>query len=267
MNNTTLQNIRRTIHRNPELSFQEFETSNFIKQKLGEWGIEHREIGGTGVVAHIGNGDNCVALRADIDALPIHEETGLEYSSQNPGVMHACGHDMHTTMLLGAAYRLKQIENELKGVVKLIFQPGEEKLPGGAKLLIENGVLENPRPGAIFGQHINPGESVGKISLAPGYVMASADELYITVKGKGSHAAQPHIGNDAILAASHLVQYYQTMVSKMKNPLDSGVISITAVNGGSANNIFPSEVKMLGTMRAFNQDWRNYIHEIIEEKN
>lgn len=255
--------LRRHIHQNPELSFVEYKTAEFIRTKLAGFGIDFITMANTGTVAHIGTGDVCVALRADIDALPIIEETGLDFASLNPGVMHACGHDMHTSMLLAAAKILKDNESLLKGTVKLIFQPGEEKLPGGAKIMIDEGVLENPKPAAIFGQHIYPSKKSGTISVAGGPVFASTDELYWTVKGRGTHAAQPHLGSDAILASSQLINYYQTILTKFKNPLDSCVLSVTSIHGGSATNIFPEEVKMMGTLRTYNEVLRTEIHDIL----
>ena len=257
---------RRHIHRNPELSFQEFETAKFIRNELEKLGIPFTIHAETGTAAIIGNGEKCVALRADIDALPIKEETGLPYSSENEGVMHACGHDMHTTMLLGAAKILKENESSLNGQVKLIFQCGEEKLPGGAKLMIEDGVLENPKPQAIFGQHIYPGENVGVISTNEGPVMGSPDELYITVKGISTHAAQPHLGADPIVCASKLIDLYQTFISRTKDPIESGVVTIASINGGNSTNVIPDEVKMMGTIRSFNQEWRQKVHTQIKEK-
>lgn len=258
-------NIRRTIHQNPELSFEEYETSKYIKNKLDELGIENQIIGKTGVVGLIGNGDKCVALRADIDALPIEEETGLDFASQNKGVMHACGHDMHTTMLLAAAEILKEMEDSLNGVVKLIFQPGEEKLPGGASILIEEGVLENPKVDAIFGQHIFPGEQEGTVSLNSGPVMGAPDELYFTVKGKSTHAAQPHLGLDPIVAASNLILHFQDLITKYKDPIEPGVLSITSIKGGNSTNIIPDTVELMGTLRSFNESWRNKMHKLIYE--
>jgi amidohydrolase len=257
---------RRHIHRNPELSFQEYETSAFISKVLNQYNIEHTKIAETGIVALIGKGERCVALRADIDALPILEETGLEFASKNSGIMHACGHDMHTSMLLGAAIILKENESSLNGIVKLIFQPGEEKLPGGASILIKNGVLENPAPMAIFGQHIHPGDYSGEISTNAGPILASADEIYITIKGKGSHAAQPHLANDPIIVSAQLIIYFQTVLTKFRNPINPGVLSITSIHGGSATNIFPDEVKLMGTLRTYNDEWRLLMHEIIEKK-
>ena len=258
-------NIRRTIHQNPELSFEEYETSKYIKNKLDELGIENQIIGKTGVVGLIGKGEKCVALRADIDALPIEEETGLDFASQNKGVMHACGHDMHTTMLLAAAEILKDMEDSLNGVVKLIFQPGEEKLPGGASILIEEGVLENPKVDAIFGQHIFPGEQEGTVSLNSGPVMGAPDELYFTVKGKSTHAAQPHLGFDPIVAASNLILHFQDLITKYKDPIEPGVLSITSIKGGNSTNIIPDTVELMGTLRSFNESWRNKMHKLIYE--
>lgn len=257
---------RRHIHANPELSFKEFETSKYIQTELDKLNIPYKVMAETGVVGLIGKGDNCVALRADIDALPIKEETDLDFSSENDGVMHACGHDMHASMLLGAAKILKGMESELKGTVKLIFQPGEEKVPGGASVLIDEGVLENPAPRAIFGQHVNPLETLGKISLASGPIMASADELYWTIKGKAGHAAQPHLSSDAVIASAQLILYVQSLLTKFRDPLTPGVISITAIHGGSAPNIFPDEVKLMGTLRSFDKEWRDEMHELLEIK-
>jgi amidohydrolase len=257
--------IRRHIHQNPELSFEEFETAKFIENKLNSYGIESKRMAQTGVVALIGKGQSCIALRADIDALPILEETGLSYKSLKDGVMHACGHDMHTTMLLAAAKILKKYESELKVQVKLIFQPAEEKLPGGAKLMIEEAVLENPRVEAIFGQHIFPEDKVGVISTTSGPIMASADEIYWVVNGKSTHAAQPHQGNDPILASSQLILHYQTLLTKFKDPLDSGVLTVSAINGGTATNIIPDRVEMKGTFRAYNNSWREKMHNLIEQ--
>lgn len=257
---------RRHLHKNPELSYKEFNTAKFIRKKLDEMNISYKEMANTGTVAIIGRGDNCIALRADIDALPITEETDLEYKSQNEGIMHACGHDMHTSMLLGTAEVLKELENDINGTVKLIFQPAEEQLPGGALAMIEEGVLENPKPKMIFGQHIFPEANSGTISLSSGTVMAAADELFWTIKGSSCHAAQPQAGGDPIAAASNLVLFYHSMINKFRNPFDAGVLSVTAIEGGFANNIFPDHVKMKGTMRSFNQEWREDFHKLLMEK-
>ncbi len=258
--------LRRHIHRNPELSFQEFETAEYISSTLSSLGIEHQRIATTGVVAHIGSGDRCVALRADIDALPIDEETGLEFSSTRPGIMHACGHDTHTTMLLAAARVLKEREHEISGVVKLLFQPGEEKVPGGASIMISEGALQNPTPEMIFGQHVDPDSSYGKVSFVSGPMLASADELYWTIRGFGAHAAQPHLGRDPIMAATGLVHHLQTLITKRRNPLHPGVLTITAIHGGSATNIIPDIVEMKGTLRSFSNEWREQAWDFLTEQ-
>ncbi len=258
--------FRRHIHKYPEISFNEFKTTEFIKSILSDNKIEHYSLTETGTIATIGKGKNCIALRADIDALPIQEETRLEFSSVNAGVMHACGHDFHTSMLLGAAIILKSIENELNGTIKLIFQPAEEKLPGGAKILIENGVLEDPKPSLIFGQHIFPELETGKVAIAKGTILSSADELYWRIKGKGTHAAQPHLGGNVILAQAQLIINLMNLLGKYKNPLTNALISITSVNGGNATNVIPEEVKLMGTLRSFDEKFRNEFHRIIFEK-
>lgn len=263
---------RRFIHLNPELSFNEVNTSKYIADILSAQGIKNfpalkKKIEGTeyeiGVIAEIGNGERCVALRADIDALPIIENTGLDFSSKNKGIMHACGHDMHTAMLLTAAKILKSIENNINGRIILIFQPAEEMLPGGAKEILESGILNQYNIEAFYGQHINPEIEVGKIAVKSGNLMASTDELHISVFGKSSHAAQPQLGNDVILASVDLIQYYQKILNKYKNPLDSAVISITAINAGNVTNVFPDEAKMLGTMRTYDQNLRNILKDQI----
>jgi amidohydrolase len=261
-----LVELRRHLHRNPELSFHEHETSAFIAEQLTTLGIPHQRMATTGIVAHIGSGDRCVALRADIDALPIAEETGLPYASERPGVMHACGHDTHTTMLLGAARILKERENELNGVVKLIFQPGEELSPGGATLMIADGALENPRPEIMFGQHIYPDATVGNVQFVAGPALASADELYWTIRGFGAHAAQPHKGNDPLLAATGLVHHLRSLITARRNPLHPGVLTITSIHGGSATNIIPEVVELKGTLRAFNNEWREFAWTWLEEQ-
>jgi len=257
---------RRHIHQHPELSFQEHETCAFICDQLKTMGIEHHVVASTGVVAHVGSGDRCVALRADIDALPIHEETGLEYASKRDGVMHACGHDTHTTMLLAAAKVLKHHEAELRGVVKLIFQPGEEKTPGGASIMIAEGTLTNPTPEMIFGQHIYPDAPCGQVQFVAGPTMASCDELFWTITGYGAHAAQPHKGKDPILAAAGLVQHLQSLVTKHRNPLVPGLLNVTSIHGGTATNIVPEVVEMKGTLRSFDNQWREFAWTFLEEQ-
>ena len=261
-----IQSNRRHIHANPELSFQEFNTAKLIRKELNALGIEYKTHIETGTSAVIGSGEKCVALRADIDALPIDEKTNLDFESKTQGVMHACGHDMHTAMLLGAARILKDMERDIPGKIKLIFQPGEEKLPGGAKLMIEDGVLENPAPEAIFGQHVFPGASVGIVSTSTGAVMAAPDELYITIKGNSTHAAQPHSGNDPIVCAANLINFYQTLVSRNTDPVKAAVITIASIHGGASTNIIPNEVKMMGTIRTFDAGLREKLHKLILEE-
>jgi amidohydrolase len=261
--------VRHAIHSNPELSYKEFETSAFIQSKLTAWGIPFEIMATTGVVGLIkGNNENerIVALRADMDALPIEEENDVPYKSKNKGVMHACGHDVHTTCLLGAAKILQETRDSWSGTVKLIFQPGEEKNPGGASLMIKDGVLENPAPQRIFGLHVHNILQVGEFSFRGGMVMASTDEIYITIKAKGGHAAAPHLTADTILIAAQLVVSLQQIVSRNNNPFNPTVLSITSIQGGNATNIIPSEVKLMGTFRAMDEAWRTKAHELIKSQ-
>ncbi|MGG9970290.1 M20 metallopeptidase family protein [Ferruginibacter sp. SUN002] len=261
--------VRHHLHANPELSYKEFETSAFIQQKLTELNVPFEIKATTGVVGLI-KGKNpdkrVVALRADMDALPITEENDVTYKSTKPGIMHACGHDVHTTCLLGAAKILSETKDEWEGTVKLIFQPGEEKNPGGASILIKEGVLENPAPQNIFALHVHPGLETGRLSFRGGMVMASADEIYITIKGKGGHAAAPHLTVDTLLITSHLVIGLQQIVSRNNNPFNPSVLSITSIQGGSTTNVIPSEVKIMGTFRAMNEEWRFKAHELIKKQ-
>ena len=258
--------VRHHLHAHPELSYQEFETSSYIQSKLKELGVPFEVKANTGVIGLL-KGKNpesrVIALRADIDALPILEANDISYVSKNKGVMHACGHDVHTTCLLGATKILKELSNEWEGTIKLIFQPGEEKNPGGASLLIKEGVLENPQPQAIFGLHVHPQLETGKLSFRGGQVMASADEIYITIKSKGGHAAAPHLTADTILIASKLVVALQQVISRNNNPLSPSVLSITSFQGGYTTNVIPSEVKLMGTFRALDEDWRFKAHTLI----
>jgi hippurate hydrolase len=259
--------VRHHLHANPELSYQEFETSRFVQAKLASFNIPFEVKAVTGVVGLIkGRNPNSriVALRADMDALPITEENNVSYKSTNPGVMHACGHDVHTTCLLGAAKILHETKDLWEGTVKLIFQPGEEKNPGGASLMIKEKVLEDPKPQAIVGLHVNPQLETGRLSFRGGKVMASADELYFTIKGKGGHAASPQSCIDPILIASHLIVSLQQIISRNRNPFDPSVLSITAINGGNTTNVIPNEVKLMGTFRAMNEEWRTEAHRLIE---
>jgi amidohydrolase len=260
--------VRHHLHENPELSYQEFNTSAFIQERLKEFGIKHRVMAQTGVIGTI-EGKNpskrIIALRADIDALPIEEKNEVPYKSKNKGVMHACGHDVHTACLLGASKILNELKDEWEGTVKLIFQPGEERNPGGASILIKEGVLKDPAPSAIFGLHVHPGLPVGKFSFRSGKVMASADEIYITVKGKGGHAAAPHLTTDTVLVASHIVVALQQIVSRNNDPFSPTVLSICSVQGGHTTNVIPSEVKMMGTLRTLDETWRFKAHELIKK--
>lgn len=261
--------IRHHLHANPELSYKEFKTAAFVQQKLDAYGIPWQTMAETGVVGIIEGRDpssRVIALRADMDALPIHEENDIPYKSTNPGVMHACGHDVHTSCLLGAARILAETRDEWSGTVKLIFQPGEERNPGGASIMIREGVLESPRPELIVGMHVNPQLETGKVSFRGGKVMASADEIYITVSGKGGHAAAPHNTVDVILVASHLVVALQQIVSRNNNPFSPSVLSICAFNGGYTTNVIPSEVKLMGTFRAMDEQWRFRAHELIRQQ-
>lgn len=266
-NADNLVQIRRTIHANPELSFHENETSKFIVGQLQQMGIPFKEgIGGYGIVAHVGHSDRkLVALRADMDALPIQEENDVDYASKSKGVMHACGHDVHTTCLLGAAKALKSIEDKLNGTVRLLFQPAEEKLPGGASLMIADGALKNPDVELIFGQHVFPDMEVGNIGFRSGMYMASADEIYITVHGKGGHAALPHTCIDPILVSAHLITALQQMVSRHAQADIPTVLSIGKIQGLGATNVIPDKVVMEGTLRTLDEEWRGKLHGLIEK--
>ncbi len=261
--------VRNHLHANPELSYKEFETSKYVQSKLSEFGIPNTCIATTGVVGLI-KGRNpekrIIAIRADMDALPIKEENDVAYKSKNEGVMHACGHDVHTTCLLGAAKILNELKDEWDGTIKLIFQPGEEKNPGGASYMIRDGVLENPKPEAIFAMHVHPQLPIGKLSFREGKIMASADEIYMTIKGKGGHAASPHITADTILIASHLVVSLQQIISRHCNPFSPSVLSITSFQGGFTTNVIPHEVKLMGTFRAMDEEWRMKAHDLITKQ-
>jgi hippurate hydrolase len=259
--------VRQHLHAHPELSYQEFKTSQYVQSRLNDCGIPFEIKATTGVVGLI-KGKNpdkrIIALRADMDALPITEENDVPYKSKNEGVMHACGHDVHTACLLGAAKILTELRDEWEGTIKLIFQPGEEKNPGGASLMIRDGVLKNPAPQGILALHGHTGMEAGQTSFRGGKVMASADEIYITVKGKGGHAASPHLAIDPILICSHLVIALQQLISRNNNPFNHSVLSITAINAGTTTNVIPNEVKMMGTFRAMDETWRFRAHELMK---
>lgn len=251
---------RRHLHANPELSYKEFNTAKYVSQKLASYGIKAKEgVAETGVVAHI-EGNNptkkVVALRADMDALPILETNEVEYKSTAPGVMHACGHDMHTASLLTTSRVLQEIKGQFEGTVKLIFQPGEEKNPGGASLMIKDGALENPKPLSIIGQHVMPLIPVGKIGFREGMYMASCDEIYLTVIGKGGHGAAPDLAIDPILIASHIIIALQQVISRNASPKQPTVLTFGKISGEGATNIIPNEVKIAGTFRAMDETWR-----------
>jgi amidohydrolase len=260
--------IRRHIHKNPELSFQEHETMKYISQQLSAIGVNHEKgVAKTGIVALIGDpAKPCVALRADIDALPMFEKTSVAYCSRNEGVMHACGHDVHTTCLIGAAMALKLIESNLNGCVKLIFQPAEEKLPGGALEMIAAGVLSNhPVPKAIFGLHVHPPLEVGTLGFKPGIFMASADELTVTFRGRGGHAAVPREFDDPISAAASFIMQVQQVVSRKADPAIPTVVSFGKIETkGGSFNIIPETVVLQGTLRTMNEEWRGEALKLIE---
>ena len=259
-----INEIREHLHANPELSFKEHNTSKYVQQKLKEYGIDFQagyvETGIIGLIKGKNPASKSIALRGDMDALPIIEDSSAAYCSKNKGVMHACGHDVHTSCLLGAAKILKQLENEFEGTIKLIFQPGEERLPGGAKLMIEEGVLENPTPQKVIGQHVYPDLEVGKVGFKKGMYMASADELHVTVKGKGGHAALPHRFIDPILIASNIIVSLQQIVSRSAKPDVPSVLSFGKIIGEGSTNIIPDEVKLEGTFRTMDEEWRFDAH-------
>lgn len=252
---------RRHIHANPELSYKEFNTVKYVAEQLRSFGIEPTEgIAGTGLLAEV-KGKNpdkkIIALRADMDALPILEANKVEYKSTNEGVMHACGHDVHTSSLLGTAHILQEIKNDFEGTVRFLFQPGEEKNPGGASYMIRDGALENPRPASIIGQHVFPLLPTGKIGFREGMYMASADEIYLKVIGKGGHGAAPDLAIDPIVIASHIIIALQQVISRNANPRQPTVLTFGNIIGHGATNIIPNEVNIAGTFRAMNEDWRN----------
>jgi len=259
---------RRHLHANPELSFQEFQTSAYVKSALDELGIEWQPMANTGVVGIIKGAipsDSVVALRADMDALPIKEANEVPYKSQNEGVMHACGHDVHTSSLLGTAKILSELRGDFAGTIKLIFQPAEEKLPGGASLMIQEGVLENPKPQAVLGQHVMPLIDAGKIGIRSGKYMASTDELYVTVTGKGGHGAQPQQNIDPVAITAHIIIALQQIVSRFADPKLPTVLSFGKVVANGATNVIPNEVYLEGTFRTLNEEWRAEAHQRMKK--
>jgi amidohydrolase len=264
-----LLDIRHHLHQHPELSFQESETAEYISKLLTVWGIKHQTgVGGYGIVGIIkGNNPDSktIALRADTDALPITEQNQVAYKSLNTGLMHACGHDVHTTCLLGTAKMLQELRNEFEGTVKLIFQPAEEVLPGGAKLMIAEGVLENPVPQIITGQHVFPEMEVGKVGFKTGYYMASSDEINLYVRGNGGHAAIPNRSDDTVLAAAQVIVSLQKIASRNAPPAIPTVLSFGKIIGNGLHNVFPVEVAIHGTFRTFSEEWRAEAHQLITE--
>lgn len=250
---------RRHLHANPELSFEEVKTAAFVAAKLTELGIPYVTMAGTGLVATLKGdlvSDQVIALRGDMDALPIQEKNTVSYRSTIDGVMHACGHDVHTTSLLGTATILSRLKAEWGGTVKFIFQPGEERIPGGASMMIADGALRNPVPSAILGQHVLPQLETGKVGFRPGKYMASADELYVTVRGKGGHGAMPNFNVDPVLIAAHIVVALQQIVSRMADPKMPTVLSFGTVSAKGATNVIPDFVYMEGTFRTLDEKWR-----------
>ena len=265
-----LVKIRRHFHKYPELSFQEVQTSKKIQDILSKLGIQYTtgwcKHGIVGKLEGMHPESKVIALRADMDALPIIETNDTDYKSANQGIMHACGHDVHMTSLIGALMILNEMRDQFEGTIKFIFQPAEEKLPGGASILIDEGVLRDPKPQLIIGQHVQPGMPVGQIGLSAGAFMASCDEIYITIKGKGGHAAQAHLCVDPIYISSQLISALQALISREKPASIPSVLSFGNIRSiGGTTNIIPDEVKLEGTFRSLNEDWRKKMHERIRE--
>ncbi|MBS1616224.1 MAG: amidohydrolase [Bacteroidetes bacterium] len=259
--------IRRHLHRHPELSFEEVETAAFISGQLRAWGIDHEQgIAGTGIVGVLEGrepGKRCVAVRAELDALPINEANDVPYKSAREGVMHACGHDVHMTCLLGLLRILSQHREAWVGRLKFMFQPGEEKHPGGGSLMIAEGVLQNPTVDAIFGLHVYPHLPAGVVGFRPGQYMASTDEIHIRIIGKGGHAALPHQTIDPISIAAQIITALQQVVSRKSNPVSPCVLSFGRIAGGTVNNVIPEFVELSGTLRAMDETWRTRAHGLI----
>ncbi|MFY0644847.1 MAG: amidohydrolase [Bacteroidia bacterium] len=265
--NGELVAIRHHLHQHPELSFEEFETTAYIKQccerlQLGTW-QQLTETGGYVDIQGDGPGTGFIALRADIDALPIHESNDVKYKSKNEGVMHACGHDVHSTSLLGAMHVLNKLKSHWSGTIRCIFQAGEERLPGGASILIKEGILK-PNVSSIYGQHVMPLIPAGKVGFRSGLYMASADEIYIKVIGKGGHGAHPHLNIDPVVIAAEIITELQTVVSRHAKPSIPTVVSIGKVIAEGSTNIIPNEVYMEGTLRTYDEEWRMQAHELIK---
>ena len=267
---TEVVGIRHHLHAYPELSFEEHQTSEYVQQRLREMGIPFRAgVAGTGVVAMIKGRDpnrKIIALRADMDALPIEEANDVPYRSKNPGIMHACGHDVHTASLLGASRILHEMKDDFYGTVKLIFQPGEERMPGGASLMIKEGVLENPVPSGILGQHVYPLLPAGSVGFRPGKMMASADEIEMRIIGSGGHGAVPHRAVDPVAISAQVISALQQLVSRMCDPTVPSVLTFGSIQSqGGTYNVIPGEVHLKGTFRTFSEYWRYQAHEKIRK--
>jgi len=260
---------RRHLHAHPELSFEEHNTRAFVARQLREMGIPFREVAGTGLIGEIRGergGGPTLALRADMDALPITEANEVAYRSTNPGVMHACGHDVHTANLLGTARILQAVRKDFSGTVRLLFQPGEEQLPGGATLMIRDGALEDPQPAAIFGQHVHPPLRAGMVGFRPGIYMASTDELFLTVRGRGGHGAMPHNTVDPIVIAAQLITAVQQLISRQTDPTLPAVLTFGRIESdGGATNVIPNAVRLQGTLRTLDEGWRTEIKKRLQK--
>lgn len=263
------QQIRHHIHANPELSFEEYNTAAFISKQLNDWGIPHQTgIAGTGIVGVLEGrtaGNKCIAIRAELDALPIKELNTTDYISTKDGVMHACGHDVHATSLLGILRILQALKSEWEGQLKFIFQPGEEQHPGGGSLMIADGVLSNPKVDAILGMHVYPTLPSGFVGFRSGQYMAATDEIHITIHGKGGHAALPHQTIDPVTIAAQVITSLQQVVSRKSNPVSPSVLSFGMISGGTVNNVIPDKVEMAGTLRTMNETWREEAHLLISK--
>jgi len=259
--------IRHYIHQHPELSFEEHNTAAFISQQLDAWGISHTNgIAGTGIIGVLEGrnpGKRCIAIRAELDALPILEANEVAYKSLTPGLMHACGHDVHITCLLGVLRILSTYKTEWEGQIKFIFQPGEEQHPGGGSMMIEAGVLKNPDVSAIFGLHVYPTLPAGMVGFRSGQYMASTDEIHIKIHGKGGHAALPHQTIDPIAISALVITALQQVVSRKSNPVSPSVLSFGMISGGTVNNVIPDLVELSGTLRTMDEEWRNKAHYLI----
>lgn len=263
------QGIRQHIHAHPELSFQEYETSAFIAAQLSKLNIPFTQgIAGTGIVALI-EGKNpskkCLAIRAELDALPITELNEVSYKSKKQGIMHACGHDVHAACLLGLAQIMNELKNEWEGSLKLIFQPGEEMHPGGGSMMIAEGVLENPKVDAILALHVYPHLPAGVVGFRAGQYMASTDEIHIRIEGKGGHAALPHQTIDPIAISAQIIVALQQVISRRSNPIIPSVLSFGKITGGTVNNVIPDSVEIAGTLRTMDEQWRAEAHQLITD--